>query len=463
MLRPPARSPLAVLAVPAVLLAALAGVPGCAAEDKDTAAPFDIHVAPDGKADGPAGLLSAEDLARLEEAFDQVIASGQATIDQLEAEIAALEASNATKAAEIDALVQQIEQRRDELEDQHQQNLVFCVLFPNPATCVLAVMISNDSRMQSLERDLAAARATQRQIQEDIARYEARRDALRAELVPLRASKDRLIALFQSGLDGQPVPDVLPAGSPEATAFARAEVLAEISGATREEIAILVDIRNAAVELAAALDDALDTVRALATSVDELVEEARGQFMDMIEALLAGDADALARDWLDQALADATRDMLAGLDWPVREFVQHLIDNRGEGEVDLDALAQQLIEKLLAVDQRFAASAVAVSILDGTVAVSPIDLDESFEASRVEVSVDIEHSYIGDLRIWLEHGGQEIVLHDRTGGADDGLRVTWTIELPAGYQAGGTWRLHVADEANDDQGQLRGWDLLLTE
>jgi hypothetical protein len=451
---------LSLLLVPALLV-------GCAADlEKAAEDPFDVRVGVDGKGDGLDGLLPPDDLDRLETAFDDVIESGQRTIDELESEIAALERDNAAKVAEIDSLVAQMEQRRRELEDQHDRNLLLCAFFPNPATCLLAVMIANDGRMQQLERDLSRAKTEQRQIREDLAHFESRRDSLRAELAPLSESRARLIALFREGVDGADAPDVLDPGSAEAAAYNRADVLGRIADATRAEIGVLVDIRNAAVELANSIDQTLATVRALSTSVDELVADARGQLMDMIEALVSGDPGAAARDWLDQALAERTRELLDALDWPVRELVDHLIATRAGGEVDADALARDLLDALLAGAPgrtALASSSVAVKIHDNTEATSTLAIADRFTANRAEITARIEHTFIGDLRVWIEHDGVEHVLHDRTGGADDDLFATFAVELPAGTRSDGRWTLHVSDHADHDTGRLIGWDLALVE
>jgi len=448
--------------LPVALLAFVVGAGACTGtEDKLELDPFDIHVDPEGKADGEAGVVSAEDLARIDGAFEAAITRGEATIAQLEADIARLERENQQKLDQIAALVRQIEQRRSELQQQANNNLIFCAFIPNPAICFLSVMIANDGRMQQLERDRAAAQEQLRRGQEQHARYTERRNVLREKIVPLRESRTRLVGLLRNGLPAGPLPAVLTAGSPEARAYNRAEVLRHLSEATRSEIELLVEIRNAAAELAGQLDTALATVRALATDVDQLVEDARGDFMDAIEAVLSGDADALARDWLDEALAARTRDMLSGLDWPARELVDHLIANRATGEVDLDALARSLLDKLHGATDVTVRSAVVLSVLDNTDAVSTVNVGTSIAARAATVAVRIEHTWIGDLRVSLEHGGRSFVLHDRTGGSADDLMATFDVALPAGLDARGAWRLHVADQAALDEGRLLGWELTL--
>jgi hypothetical protein len=316
--------------------------------------------------------------------------------------------------------------------------------------------------MRQLEADLQQARSRQAQVQAELAEYVQRRDVLRTRIASVREGRERLISLLRSGADVAPVPEVLDAGSAEARAFARAEALGQISNATREEIELLVELRVAAAELAAELDAALEVVRALATSVDELVADARGEFMNLLEGLLSGDPGAVARDFLEDALARRTREMLAALDWPSSELVEHLIGTRAGGESDLDALAAALRETLRGDEDVALSSSVQLAIVDFTEAVSALDVADHVTARTAQVTVRIRHTWIGDLRIWIEHGAFTQVLHDRTGGDTDDLVGSWTVQLPAGHDGHGRWRLHVADQANQDIGTLLGWDLALT-
>lgn len=444
------------------ILVALLTLAACmSADEKSELDPFTIHVDPEGKADGEAGVVSAEDLARIDGALDAAITRGEQTIAQLEDDIARLERENQAKLDEIAALVRQIEQRKSELQQQANNNLLLCAFFPNPAICFVSVMIANDGRIQQLERDRARAQEALRRGQEQLARYTERRNVLREKIAPLREGRTRLVALLRNGVDPGTLPAVLTAGSREARAYTRADAITRISLATHAEIELLVEIRNAAAELAGQLDTALATVRALATDVDELVAAARGDFMDAIEALLSGDADALARDWLDDALAARTRDMLGDLDWPARELVDHLIAARPGDEADLDALARSLLDKLGGATEVTVRSTVQLRVLDHTDAVSTIDVPAAIAARAATVSVRIEHTWIGDLRVSLEHAGRTFVLHDRTGGSTDNLMATFDVTLPASLDSRGAWRLHVADEEAIDEGRLLGWDLTL--
>lgn len=78
---------------------------------------------------------------------------------------------------------------------------------------------------------------------------------------------------------------------------------------------------------------------------------------------------------------------------------------------------------------------------------------------RVEVRVDIAHTYRGDLRVTLSNGSQSFTLSDREGGAADNLVDTFPVD--ASGDLGGTWTLTVSDHANIDTGTLNSWALLV--
>jgi subtilisin-like proprotein convertase family protein len=81
----------------------------------------------------------------------------------------------------------------------------------------------------------------------------------------------------------------------------------------------------------------------------------------------------------------------------------------------------------------------------------------------VAVSVNISHTWIGDLRVVARHGDQEFVLHDRTGGSQDNLVQRFPINEAVAGGPGGTWTLHVSDHAGYDTGTLESWSVVVTE
>lgn len=86
----------------------------------------------------------------------------------------------------------------------------------------------------------------------------------------------------------------------------------------------------------------------------------------------------------------------------------------------------------------------------------------------LQVTVDIEHSYRGDLRVVLvAPSGTAAVLHDRQGGSEDNLKQifnatsTPTLSAFASQPATGAWTLRVQDLARADTGILRAWTIAI--
>jgi subtilisin-like proprotein convertase family protein len=115
-------------------------------------------------------------------------------------------------------------------------------------------------------------------------------------------------------------------------------------------------------------------------------------------------------------------------------------------------------------------AAPALSIPDNnpTGISSAIAIAQSGTAQAVKVSVDITHTYVGDLRVTLvAPSGQQVVLHDRLGGSQDDLITTYdsatTSALVAlfGQAIEGNWTLRVSDLAGRDVGKLNAWSVEL--
>ena len=84
------------------------------------------------------------------------------------------------------------------------------------------------------------------------------------------------------------------------------------------------------------------------------------------------------------------------------------------------------------------------------------------------VELQIQHSWIGDLRVRLTApDGTDVLLHDRAGSNQVDLRKSYDpTSLPAlarllERDARGDWRLEVVDLAARDVGRLEAWALEL--
>ncbi|HUS32415.1 MAG TPA: proprotein convertase P-domain-containing protein [Kofleriaceae bacterium] len=416
-----------------------------------------------GKADG-SGLLPAADQQRLEAAFETVLQKGQQTIDKLEQEIAKLEQDIAKKKQEADNLVAQIASRESSLRDDYNRNLLICAFFPNPATCIFANYLANDGTLRSYQQQLDAARAAQAQMQQQLTAYQAKRNDLRARITEIRTGKDRLIAMLHDNQTPSIPPEL--ASSPDAgRAYWRATAMGQVQRAINDEIHLLVDLRNAAVELSNTLDQSLATLRSLDQATQELVEQSHNQFMKLVKALLSGDPAAAADKWLEDQLASRTRALLNSLEWPLNEFARYVVESDTNPNAG-DQLVQRILQKLMnggggggLQPVSFEAS-TQVNVLDNTVAKSAMSVTESRTLSELEVFVDIQHTYVGDLVVSLQHGSQTYVLQNRSGGGQDNLVKTFAVPQAAGQQLKGTWTLVVEDTADQDTGKLRRWQLI---
>lgn len=100
---------------------------------------------------------------------------------------------------------------------------------------------------------------------------------------------------------------------------------------------------------------------------------------------------------------------------------------------------------------------------------STIAVTASGITRRVQVEVDITHTFVGDLLVELfSPAGRRATLHGRTGGGTDNLFASFDSDRPGelgslvGQPMQGNWILRVSDRAAIDVGVLRRWRLQLT-
>lgn len=87
-----------------------------------------------------------------------------------------------------------------------------------------------------------------------------------------------------------------------------------------------------------------------------------------------------------------------------------------------------------------------------------IDVPDTFAFKTLAVSVDIQHTWQGDLKVELLKNGTAVAtLHDKTGGSADNVTTTTTLTpAQAGGDAGNaTWSLKVTDSAAQDTGSIK--------
>jgi subtilisin-like proprotein convertase family protein/subtilisin family serine protease len=94
---------------------------------------------------------------------------------------------------------------------------------------------------------------------------------------------------------------------------------------------------------------------------------------------------------------------------------------------------------------------------------------ESGQIQDMEVSVDITHTYIGDLSVSLvSPAGMQVLLHNRIGGSQDNLVRTFrfadtsALQALRGQSVQGAWKLQIADLEAVDVGKLNRWGLRIS-
>jgi hypothetical protein len=434
--------------------------------DKAEDAPFEFAEPAGGKADETGAVLGAEELARIEAALSDAIAAGDQTVASIEREIAKLESDHSRKEAEIASLIQQIEDRKRQIEREYDDKrtlCVLCVFFGCPNVCFVSLvgMMDDDASLRSLNSQLDDARRQQADLVAAGATYRARRDALRDELAVLRTVRAELMATLQGGQVIVP-PEL--ADHPEIARLAtRVELLSQVLANSDEQVAVLGRIRGLAQELGDVMDSAIVTLRALASSADAAARASRKRTHDLIAMATGPSPDAAASAWLEDELARRTKKMIDALGWPTSEFVHFLVSERGEGdEAALEALARRLLEKMLGAvvirEGRTPGAAIGdhAAVSDTLVVLAPQRL------VGLTLELDIRHSYVGDLVVTLTGpDGTVAVAHDRLGGSADDLRQAIPLRQFTGKSAQGAWTLEVRDTADGDVGTLVRWGLEL--
>ena len=105
------------------------------------------------------------------------------------------------------------------------------------------------------------------------------------------------------------------------------------------------------------------------------------------------------------------------------------------------------------------ASSPGTGIYDGEQTRDRIDVTESGDLGSFQLHVEIDHTYIGDLLIELEHGGYYIEIVRFEGGSSRDINKTWTIGAFEGLEMSGAWDLVIEDHASGDEGTLVNWSL----
>ncbi len=106
---------------------------------------------------------------------------------------------------------------------------------------------------------------------------------------------------------------------------------------------------------------------------------------------------------------------------------------------------------------------VAIPDNDATGISYSTSIDEDITIGGLKVSVDITHTYIGDLKVVLVHNGTEVNLHNRTGGGNDDIALSLAVHEFDGENGKGEWTLKISDHAGQDLGTLTNFQLHISD
>ncbi len=103
------------------------------------------------------------------------------------------------------------------------------------------------------------------------------------------------------------------------------------------------------------------------------------------------------------------------------------------------------------------------ALADNSTITDTANVTGSGTVAAAAVSVNIRHTYIGDLVVTLiAPDGTRAVLHDQTGGDTDNLVKTYTNVAVKNKAIAGAWKLEVKDVATYDTGTLVSWGMTIT-
>lgn len=142
----------------------------------------------------------------------------------------------------------------------------------------------------------------------------------------------------------------------------------------------------------------------------------------------------------------------------------------GHGRVDAASAVAEARSRLQGQTgqtiRKTSSPALAIPDNDANGVRDAIHLDDAATIVSLKITVDLQHTYRGDLRLTvISPSGTQVVLHNRNGGSADNIKSTYDVTTTPGLSAlmgesiQGDWVLWVQDVAPADRGTLNRWDL----
>lgn len=175
-----------------------------------------------------------------------------------------------------------------------------------------------------------------------------------------------------------------------------------------------------------------------------------------------GDADDLYHDVAQVALAHDT--LPDSRQWDGSDSGLMISGIGSPGEVIPFTVGPPVGPSRLVTGQHF--PDLLIPDADATGVEDAIVLDTTGSVVAVALTVNIIHTWIGDLTVTLvAPDGYRVVVHDRTGASNDDIHVDIdptsfpALAALAGRPAGGEWTLEIVDHASRDVGRLLDWGI----
>lgn len=136
---------------------------------------------------------------------------------------------------------------------------------------------------------------------------------------------------------------------------------------------------------------------------------------------------------------------------------------RGEDVTRISALRQYIPQGSTPVASETFSSSQVIGVPDNnaTGVTSFLKVTSAPQGRKVLISVNVAHTYIGDLVVKVvAHDGKSVTLHSRTGGSTDNIVKTYDVTAALGsVTTAGTYKLVVQDLAKLDSGSLKSWSI----
>jgi len=94
---------------------------------------------------------------------------------------------------------------------------------------------------------------------------------------------------------------------------------------------------------------------------------------------------------------------------------------------------------------------------------SVINVADEITVFKTTTSINIDHTWIGDLVVTLTSpSGTSAILHNKEGSNGTSINKSFVSNAFNGEVAKGEWKLHIVDSAEDDSGKLNSWGMVLS-